>query len=273
MSLRTILGLVGALSVCGVGCGGGADPEPFVGSTVSFSWRIDGRDPRTVQTACADAGVQFIQLVLVSPGDLTDVRLRLQWDCSLGAYRSSVPELPAGSWAFYIEAVARDGRRLSVAPARRSSAGAIEPAPEALTVMANGHVDLDRSNTTDPSRAGFATNFATGTGPLEVALRWQTRDSAGDCVAAGVTRIRWQLVTPNGAVIDDHTTTADPCEEHPTLRWDRTLYDDYTVIVRGYGAAETPTHEGRCTSLFSGRDTTASTNYRCEVPFRIAGGP
>ena len=261
--------LAASTSAC-LGGGGSGDP-PFQGSTVSFSWRVDGLDPRANPNACRAAGVQFLQLVLVDATDVTRVRLRLQWDCTLGTYRSPSPELPAGSWAFYVEAVAPDGSRLSVAPGRRDATGAVVPAPEALSVVAGGHVDLDRGNTTDPSLPGVPTNFATGTGPLQVALRWQTRSGEGDCAAAGVARLQWQLVAPNGVVVEDHTTS-EACAQYATIRWDRTLYDDYSLVVRGYDTDEALTHQGRCAGLRSGRDVPAA-GYSCAVPFRVAGSP
>lgn len=261
--------LAASTSAC---LGSGGSPSGTPGSTFSFSWRIDGRDPRANPTACRDAGVQFLQLVLVNPNDVTRERLRVQWDCSLGTYRSPTPELPAGAWAFYIEAVATDGSRLSVAPGRRDATGAVVPAPEPITVPSGGHLDLDRGNTTDTTLPGVPTNFATGTGPLQVALQWQTRAGMGDCAAAGVAKLRWQLVAPNGVVVEDHATL-EACAQYATIRWDRTLYDEYSLVVRGYGADESLTHEGRCAGLRSGRDAAARAGYACAVPFRIAGSP
>lgn len=233
-------------------------------ATLAFSWRIDGRDPARDPTACAEAGVQFLRLTILDGAGAARNFPSLQWDCNLGRYRSAAPELRAGSYQVYFEAIAADGTRRSVAPARRSAEGRIEPAPEAAQFVAGQLYDFDRGNTVDPTLPGNPTNFATGTGALEVDLQY-TRGAAAPtgCEAARVARIRWQLLAPNGVAVENHTT-AEACAMYARVRWDTVLLDQYTLAVTALGADGAPLGTGRCGPLLVRRGPSA-TRHPCTI--------
>lgn len=244
-----------------------ADPRG-ADAMLSFSWRINGQDPRAVTTACAEAGVRFIQLNVVDDQDQARVYDSFRWDCNLGGYRSARPEVRAGTYRVFWEAVAADGRRLSIAPARRDAAtNMVVPDPQTASFATGQVTDFDRANTTDPARPGVPTNFATGVGPLRVALRYVpaggTAATAGDCAAAGVETITWQLRAPNGIVVEDHTT-AERCAQYMNVTWERVIWDDYALTVTGSDARGAVVARGTCEHLLATRDPARAT-YPCVV--------
>ncbi len=244
----------------------GVDPfDPRGGDApMAFSWRIDGRDPAADPTACSDADVQFLRMTILDGAGGPRTFPSLQWDCNLGRYRSASPELRAGSYRVYFEAVAADGTRRSVAPGRRNAQGNVEPAPEAAVVVAGRLYDFDQGNTVDPSLPGNPTNFATTTGTLEVAVTYvRGQGLPVDCATAGVDRIRWQLLAPNGVAVEDHTT-AEECARYATIRWPSVFLDRYTLAVTAFQANGDRIGTGRCTGLLVRRGT-APTRFACEV--------
>jgi len=229
-----------------------------------FSWRIDGRDPASDPTACAEAGVQFLRMTILDGSGAARTFPSLQWDCNLGQYRSASPELRAGQYRVYFEAVSAEGVRRSVAPGRRNAEGLIEPAPEAATIVAGQPYDFDRGNTVDPNLPGNPTNFATATGSLEVAVTYRRGDGLPvNCATAGVDRIRWQLLAPNGVAVEDHTT-AEPCDQYASIRWPSVILDRYTLAVTGFAANGDRIGTGRCPGLLVRRGT-GPTRFACEV--------
>ncbi len=253
------------------GGGGGSPSRPpaydprGAEASLSFSWRIDGQDPRAVPTACQAAGVRYVQMSVVDDQDQAHVYDSLRWDCNLGSYRSARPEVRAGTYRVFWEAVNTEGRRVSLAPARRDEAtGAVVPAPEPVTFVAGQTVDFDRGNQVDPALPGAPTNFATGAGPLRVTLRYATAaGAAGDCAAAGVTEITWQLKAPNGVAVEDHTRR-ETCSRYPTVTWERVIWDDYALTVTGTDASGAVVARGTCPHLLATRDPQRAM-YECTV--------
>lgn len=233
-------------------------------ASLAFSWRIDGRDPVTDARACSDAGVQFIRLTVLD-GATARTFQTLQWDCNLGRYSSARPELRAGSFNVYFEAVAADGRRLSVAPSRRNDRGEREPSPERAVFVAGQRYDFDQGNQAEPGLPGVATNFATGPGGLEVSLRYDRAGVAenADCATARVARIRWRLLAPNNVAVEDHTQQ-ESCAQYAQIRWETLFRDNYRLAVTAFDSEGATLGTGQCADLLVRAGTTPST-YACRV--------
>ena len=271
--LRTLsTGALALMPVALAACGGGdrvvptnVDPRGS-DALIAFSWRINGQDPAMVPAACSEAGVQFIRMNVVDEQNQAHPIDTFQWDCNLGRYRSTRAEVRAGTFRVFWEAVTGDGRRVSLAPARREN-GAVVPAPEPVTFVRGETADFDRGNTTDPATIpGQPTNFATGSGRLQAAVRYQAPGammgaSPVDCAGAGVTTITWQLRAPNGVAVDDHSM-AEACAQYPTITWNSVIWDNYTLVLAGRDASGATVVRGSCPNLLARRAPTQSM-YNC----------
>ncbi len=279
-----------ATSGCVFGNGGSVAPgTPGTGGTpgvdprgtdamLSFSWVINGQDPRGTAGSdpCQAAGVQFIRMSVVDGQDQTHTYSTFQWDCHLGSHRSARPELRAGMFNVYWEAVTADGRRISLAPARVDpTTSTVVPAPEPATFVLGQVYDFDQGNTAVPGTPGHPTNFATGAGSLDVNLTYAPgapgdggagdggTASGGTCTAARIATITWQLRASNGVAVEDHTTSEN-CMSYQHIRWDRVNWDDYSLGVTARDSTGTVILQGDCLNLLAGSDPARSV-YACTV--------
>lgn len=235
------------------GCGSEPTaPAPDV--KVSFSWLVNGRDPRMAD-ACAESGMEFIRMTLLDgPYGVASTRTvgTLSWNCNLGAWRSTQPELHAGSYRVYWDAVTHEGRVVSTAPATiNATTRAVTPAPEPVTLVAGTTYNFDATNAVTLGTDGNPTNFSTGVNGLEVALSYATAAAptvGSACAAAGVGQIRWQLLGSNGAPVEDHTTSED-CTRFTSVRWDALQRDRYSLKVTGLDASGNIGWQGTCPDL------------------------
>src|SRR5690348_7161004 len=62
-------------------------------ATFNFSWLINGQDPKSTEDPCTLANVQYIRMVVVDPDNPSIHADSFQFDCRLGSYHSSQPEL------------------------------------------------------------------------------------------------------------------------------------------------------------------------------------
>jgi hypothetical protein len=270
VSLTRVLPLVLALAAC-ASCGPASGPDGGVAlrggdATFNFSWRIDGQDPAGPGDPCTAAGVRFIRMTVVDDADPSREYEGFRFDCHLGRYRSPAPELRAGIYRLYWEAVAADGSRVSLASGTFRD-GVRQPTLEHVVVERGAHVDFDAGNRPDTSFPGAPTNFATGRGPLEVALEFAATPGAStgaSCAAAGVERVTWTLRLSNNVAIDLHTTREACAAGYGALRWDALDFDRYMLEVRGYDAAGREGWRGRCGDLLVARGV-SSTPRRCLV--------
>lgn len=235
-------------------CGNPA-PEPGVDprgndATFNFSWLIDGQDPTDPSDPCTAANVRFIRMNVVGRGD-GGVIDAFRFDCRLGRHRSAVPELRAGTYQLFWEAVRADGTRVSVASGTYVN-GVLQPTLEEITVERGGHIDFDARNRPDLSFPPAPTNFATGRGPLEVALQWASAPGAtqgSDCATAGVATVSWTLRLSNHVAIEQHTTPESCAAGYGTLRWNALDFDRYKLEVQGYHASGQLGWRGTCSIL------------------------
>jgi hypothetical protein len=264
------LAALASLAACGPsapgddGGGPGINPHGSDGS-FKFSWLINGQDPTAASDPCAAAHVALVRMVVVDDsGAMQDDSFA--FDCHLGHYQSAQPELRAGTYSVYWEAVDRDGTRRSLASGTLDpSTGMVIPTPEMITIAHGTMWDFDAENRPDTSFPGAPTNFSTAEGPLAVQLSWAATAGAAtgaDCATAGVASFDYTLRLSNNVPVDApaaHTT----CSASP-VQWAQLNADRYSLDVRGYDAAGTLTWSGHCTALLNAPGV-PSTTYPCVV--------
>lgn len=217
-----------------------------------FSWRINGQDPASASDPCTAAGVRFVRMSVVTAGEAPQPVDAFDFDCHLGSYTSAHPELRAGTYRLFWEALAPDGTRRSVAAGTFGPDGRVNPALESLTVPPSGLVDFDATNRPDVTFPPSSTNFATGSGPLRATFAWAAHpgDAAGPtCSVAQVSGVTWTLRRSNGAVADARTAPALCADGYNAVQWDTLEFDRYTLEANGFDAAGTQRYRGRCTDL------------------------
>lgn len=228
---------------------------------LAFSWRINGQDPAST-AACDEAGVEFIRMMLLDGATGTRAVSVLNWACTLGRWRSPRPELLAGTYRVYWEAVSHDGHPRSVAPGHADpTTHTVTPAPETVTLISGETHDFDATNVVTLGLHGNPTNLATGEGPLELRLRYAGADPAGaplGCDAAGVREIQWQLAASNGLVVEEHATR-ETCSHYERIRWNTLLRDRYRLTVSGTDATGAIGWRGACEGLTVGAGPAATT--------------
>jgi hypothetical protein len=236
------------------------------------SWLINGQDPAAASDPCTAGGVHVIRMTFVDPNGAPVVMDPLQFDCHLGSYRSAQPELRAGTWRLYWEALAPDGSRVSLAAGTYMN-GMLQPTLESVTVQPGINVDFDTVNRPDATFPPAPTNFATGTGPMQVRFTWAQTQSATtgvDCGPAGVSTLRWVLRRSNGVPADQHDNPELCSAGYGALQWDRLDFDRYSVEVHGFDAAGTETWRGTCNGLLDATAGSTPTTYPCLVN-RVVG--
>jgi hypothetical protein len=239
------------LALAGCDTSNGSDPRG-ADATFNFSWRINGQDPTAATGACAAAGVRFIRMTFVDDQNAEHQYDAFRLDCNLGTYHSPRPELAAGTYRLYWEAIGLDGRRVSLAEGNYVN-GQLVPRPERVTVVRGGNVDFDASNRQDDTFTGQPTNFSTGAGPLEVTLAWAATRGATpgtDCATAGVATVSWTLRLSNGVPVETHDAR-EACEAFTRIRWDQVNFDNYILDVRGFGTGGAMGWSSRCTGLLA----------------------
>lgn len=268
-----------ALLACAA-CGPGHDPDPPAGfdprggdATFNFSWRINGQDPTDAADPCRTADVRFIRMTVVDSADTSRELEAFRFDCHLGSYRSPQPELRAGAYRLYWEAISSTGARRSLASGTYVD-GVLQPTLESLTVVRGVHVDFDASNRPDTTFSGAPTNFSTGQGPLEVGLRFAATPGAGtgtDCTTAGVATVSWTLRLSNHVPIERHTTREACSTGFGQLVWDALHFDRYTLEVQGFDEAGQERWRGQCPDVLVHEAAPAVARHTCLLD-RL-GGP
>lgn len=240
-------------------------------ATFNFTWLINGVRPTDPSMPCDAAGVRYIRMVVVDPANQQHRYDEFRFDCALGSYRSPSPNLRAGSYRIYWEAARPDGTPVSSVMGNFDG-GTITPALEALNVTRGQNVNFDEGNRPSIDYQGQPTNFATGRGPMEVALRFaqQVNGTSGvECTAAGVASLDWTLRLSNNVPIETHSTR-EPCTASlARLAWVMLTYDNYSLEVRGYDAMGAQTWQSLCRNLLvTLRNPPATAQHTCLVDRR-----
>lgn len=213
-----------------------------------FSWRIDGLAPSDASDPCTTAGIRFVRMNVVDANDTAYPIDTFRFDCHLGSYISAAPELRAGTYRIFWEALGADGARRSVAAGVLAN-GTIDPALEVLNVPTSGLVDFDLRNRPSADFPGAPTNFATGRGSLRTTFAWAAHagDTSGpDCNTANVATITWTLRRSNHAVVDARTAPARCADGFNAVQWDELDFDEYGLDLNGFDAAGQPAYRGHC---------------------------
>lgn len=272
-----LLAALAAASGCGPGDmssdGGtdarsGVDPRGTDG-TFNFSWIINGVAPNDPSNPCQAAGVRFIRMVVVDNNNMEQRYDEFRFDCTLGTYRSAQPELRAGTYRVFWEADAADGHRLSLAAGTLVN-GMVQPVYEQIMVQTGTHIDFDAENRPSTDFQGAPTNFATGSGPMQVALSWAPTAGAAagvDCATAGVSTVTWTLRMSNNVPVDSHTQRTACDAMLARVAWDQLNWDRYALEVQGFDAMGTQRWNGRCGNLLV-NTATGPTGLTCLVDRR-----
>jgi hypothetical protein len=237
------------MSSCGEPSPPAFDPR---GSDTSFhfSWRVNGLDVHDPSDPCTVADIRFIRMNVLDASERMYPIDAFRFDCHLGSYTSAHPELRAGTYRIFWEALAHDGTRRSIAAGVLDDGG-ISPSLELVTVPSSGTVDFDASNRPDETFPPAPTNFATAQGPLRVTFVWGGQHGAmtgPDCMSASVDRIDYALRRSNHAVIDARSD-ARCADGFNAVQWDALDFDEYGLDVSGFDATGALRYRGHCEPL------------------------
>ncbi len=256
-----------ALASCGPPPADAGDPRG-TDATFHVAWRINGQDPADPSDPCAAAGIRFVRMNVVTADDTARPLDAFSFDCHLRSYTSARPELRAGTYRLFWEALAIDGTRRSIAAGTLGPDGRVSPTLESVTVPASGAVDFDAMNRPDYTFPASPTNFATERGPMRATFAWAAHagDTTGPtCAVAQVNAVTWTLRRSNGAATDARVTPALCADGYNAVQWDTLDFDRYSLEVSGFDAAGTARYNGRCTDLAVTSPGPAPARFTCVI--------
>lgn len=203
-------------------------------------------------------------MVVVDPYDAHLQDKSFQFDCHLGRYQSVEPELRAGDYRIYWEAVSPDGL------VKSHTAGNLDPVTgivsnpamlERVHVTAGVHVDFDKNNRPDEQHVGQPTNFASGGGAMDVKVTFALSPGAATgvaCATASVRTVRYVWRYSN-AVSAPLLMTSKGCPAEETVQWNPVTYDRYALEVHGSDVSGIEKWRGVCEGLlFAPSDSQSS---------------